>query len=326
MSRSCEIRTETEVVALLAIGRRRGGRGAVRRRQARAHHGRYLIGADGARSTVRKQVGIEFEGFTYGERFMIIGTPYDFSQAGYAYRNYISDPVEWYNLFKISWKGPPGVYRLVVPVSMDEVFEDDRILETCQRKFQRFHPRSEPYEIVLYDSYVVQQRVAATFRSGRVILAGDAAHLNSPIGAMGMNSGIHDAVNLAGNMLRVLNGEEGEGALDRYVRQRRHVAVEHVQTATIANKREHGAARSGNASEIPRGGAARGRGSSAGEEVSHADVADRQRSRRSEDQLAPQESAGAVGSDADGRDPEGRPTSKIAVPAMKRANGDEKGT
>jgi 3-(3-hydroxy-phenyl)propionate hydroxylase len=84
---------------------------------------------------------------------------------------------------------------------------------------------------------VVHQRVAATFRAGRVILAGDAAHLNSPIGAMGMNSGIHDAVNLAGNMLRVLNGEEGEGALDRYVRQRRYVAVEHVQTATIANKR-----------------------------------------------------------------------------------------
>ena len=199
--------------------------------------GRYLIGADGARSTVRKQIGIAFEGFTYGERFMIIGTPYDFSQAGYAFRNYISDPVEWYNLFKIAWKGPPGVYRLVVPVSMDEVFEDERILETCQRKFQRFHPRSEPYEIVLYDFYVVHQRVAATFRAGRVILAGDAAHLNSPIGAMGMNSGIHDAVNLAGNMLRVLNGEEGEGALDRYVRQRRHVAVEHVQTATIANKR-----------------------------------------------------------------------------------------
>jgi 3-(3-hydroxy-phenyl)propionate hydroxylase len=223
-----EIRTETEVVDCsqsTADGKR--------------EHitGRYLIGADGARSTVRKQVGIEFEGFTYGERFMIIGTPYDFSQAGYAYRNYISDPVEWYNLFKIAWTGPPGVYRLVVPVSLDEVFEDDRILATCQRKFQRFHPRSEPYEIVLYDSYVVHQRVAATFRAGRVILAGDAAHLNSPIGAMGMNSGIHDAVNLAGNMLRVLNGEEGEGALDRYVRQRRYVAVEHVQTATIANKR-----------------------------------------------------------------------------------------
>jgi 3-(3-hydroxy-phenyl)propionate hydroxylase len=198
--------------------------------------GRYLIGADGARSTVRKCAGVEFEGFTYGERFMIIGTSYDFSQAGYAYRNYISDPVEWYNLFKISWKGPPGVYRLVVPLKLDEVLDESRMLDICQRKFQRFHPRSEPYEIVIHDSYVVHQRVAATFRQGRVILAGDSAHLNSPIGAMGMNSGIHDAVSLASNMLRVLHGEEGEGALDRYVRQRRHVAVKHVQTATIANK------------------------------------------------------------------------------------------
>jgi 3-(3-hydroxy-phenyl)propionate hydroxylase len=198
--------------------------------------GRYLIGADGSRSTVRKCIGVEFEGFTYGERFMIIGSTYDFAQAGYAYRNYISDPVEWYNLFKISWKGSPGVYRLVVPLKLDEVLEEDRMLEVCQRKFQRFHPRAEPYEIVIHDSYVVHQRVAATFRQGRVILAGDSAHLNSPIGAMGMNSGIHDAVSLATNMLRVLRGEEGEGALDRYVRQRRHVAVEHVQTATIANK------------------------------------------------------------------------------------------
>src|SRR5215471_9469177 len=198
--------------------------------------GSYLIGADGARSTVRKCMGIEFEGFTYGERFMIVGTTYDFAQAGYAYRNYISDPIEWYNLFKISWKGPPGVYRLVVPLKLDEVLDESAMPEICQRKFQRFHPRAEPYEIVIHDVYVVQQRVAAAFRKGRVLLAGDSAHLNSPIGAMGMNSGIHDAVSLATNLIRVLDGEEDEGALDRYVRQRRYVAVEHVQTATIANK------------------------------------------------------------------------------------------
>jgi 3-(3-hydroxy-phenyl)propionate hydroxylase len=231
-----DIRTETEVLTCwqsadtveVEVERPDGTRERVK--------GRYLIGADGARSTVRREAGIAFEGFTYGERFMIIGTPYDFAQAGYAYRNYISDPVEWYNLFKISWKGPPGVYRLVVPASLDEALDEDRILETCQRKFQRFHPCAQPYEIVLYDSYVVHQRVADAFRKGRIILTGDAAHLNSPIGAMGMNSGIHDAVNLAGNLLRVLRREEDEGALDRYVRQRRHVAVEHVQTATIANK------------------------------------------------------------------------------------------
>ena len=110
------------------------------------------------------------------------------------------------------------------------------MLETCQRKLQRFHPRSEPYEIVIYDAYVVSQRVAATFRVGRVLLVGDSAHLNSPIGAMGMNSGIHDAVNLA-TACCACSTARGDAALDRYVRQRRHVATEHVQTATIANKR-----------------------------------------------------------------------------------------
>jgi 3-(3-hydroxy-phenyl)propionate hydroxylase len=211
------------------------------------HYARYLVGADGARSTVRKAIGIAFEGFTYPERCMIIGTPYDFAADGYAYRNYIADPQEWYNLFKISWQGPPGIYRLVVPLHRDEVpppyppphageGREGAALATAQRKLQRFNPRPDSYEIAFYDSYTVAQRVAATFRKGRVLLAGDSAHLNSPIGAMGMNSGIHDAVNLAGNLIRVLHGEGSDAALDRYVRQRRHVATSHVQTATIANK------------------------------------------------------------------------------------------
>jgi 3-(3-hydroxy-phenyl)propionate hydroxylase len=200
------------------------------------HRARYLVGADGARSTVRKAIGVAFEGFTYPERCMIIGTPYDFAADGYAYRNYIADPEEWYNLFKISWTGPPGVYRLIVPVRLDEPLDGDRALATAQRKLQRFNPRPHDYEIVIYDSYTVAQRVAATFRNGRVLLAGDSAHLNSPIGAMGMNSGVHDAVNLAENLIRVLHGAESDAALDRYVRQRRHVATAHVQTATIANK------------------------------------------------------------------------------------------
>jgi 3-(3-hydroxy-phenyl)propionate hydroxylase len=200
------------------------------------HQALYLVGADGARSTIRKATGVEFEGFTYPERCMIIGTPYDFAADGYAYRNYIADPEEWYNLFKISWQGPPGVYRLVVPLRVDESFDGDLALVTAQRKLQRFNPRTHRYEIAFYDSYTVAQRVAATFRKGRVLLAGDSAHLNSPIGAMGMNSGIHDAINLAENLIRVLQGEESDAALDRYVRQRRHVASGHVQTATIANK------------------------------------------------------------------------------------------
>jgi 3-(3-hydroxy-phenyl)propionate hydroxylase len=83
----------------------------------------------------------------------------------------------------------------------------------------------------------VHQRVATTFREGRVLLAGDAAHVNSPIGAMGMNSGIHDAVNLGQKLSSVLRGEADADLLDLYVRQRRHAAVTHVQAITIRNKR-----------------------------------------------------------------------------------------
>src|SRR5882762_3421994 len=173
---------------------------AVDGRQER-HQALYLVGADGARSAIRKAIGIEFEGFTYPERCMIIGTPYDFAADGYAYRNYIADPQEWYNLFKISWQGPPGIYRLVVPLRPDEPLDGDRALTIAQRKLQRFNPRARSYEVAFYDSYTVAQRVAATFRKGRV-----------------------------------LRGEENDAALDRYVRQRRHVATGHVQTATIANK------------------------------------------------------------------------------------------
>jgi 3-(3-hydroxy-phenyl)propionate hydroxylase len=196
----------------------------------------YLIGADGAKSVIRTQTGVAFEGFTYPERFVVVGTPYDFTREGYAYRNYMSDPVEWANLFKISWNGPPGIWRIVVPARPDEDRDTLRREEKAQEKLQRFCPREQPYEITLMSQYTVDQRVAATFRVGRILLAGDAAHLNSPIGGMGMNSGIHDALNLASNLNRVLTGEEDEGALDRYVRQRRYVAVNHVQTTTLANK------------------------------------------------------------------------------------------
>jgi 3-(3-hydroxy-phenyl)propionate hydroxylase len=196
--------------------------------------GAYLVSGEGARSIVRKDLDIEFEGFTYPDRTLNIEVAYDFRTHGYTERNYISDPDEWSNLFH--WKGPPDRWRIHFPT---EPNEDETALtrpEALQARLQRFLPTAKDFDIVGSNLYVVHQRVAQTFRAGRAILAGDSAHVNSPIGAMGMNSGIHDAVSLATNMLCVLRGEEGEGALDRYVRQRRHVAVKHVQTATIANK------------------------------------------------------------------------------------------
>ncbi len=197
--------------------------------------GAYLVSGEGARSLVRKQLDIAFEGFTYPDRTLNIEVAYDFRRHGYTERNYISDPDEWSNLFH--WKGPPDRWRVHFPTAPEQ---DETALtrpEALQARLQRFLPTGKPFDIVASNLYVVHQRVARKFRQGRAILAGDAAHVNSPIGAMGMNSGIHDAFNLADKLARILRGEAGEEILDRYERQRRHVAVQHSQAQTIRNKR-----------------------------------------------------------------------------------------
>ncbi|MCY4424465.1 MAG: FAD-dependent monooxygenase [Acidimicrobiaceae bacterium] len=195
--------------------------------------GSHLVGCEGAHSVVRKQLGIDFEGFAFPDRTMTLSVLFDFDKIlPYGHRNYILDPVEWANLFR--WT---DLWRVVLPADVDaeaDALLDDDVIEAG---LQRFHPTGEPYEVVSKSLYTVHQRVAETFRTGRVLLAGDAAHVNSPIGAMGMNSGIHDAVNLAAKLSSVLRDEDGGGVLDRYVRQRRHVAVAHVQAITIRNKK-----------------------------------------------------------------------------------------
>jgi 3-(3-hydroxy-phenyl)propionate hydroxylase len=197
--------------------------------------GSYLVSCEGARSLVRKQLDIDFEGFTYPDRTLNIEVAYDFRRHGYTERNYISDPAEWSNLFH--WKGPPDRWRVHFPTQPQE---DEAALtraEALQARLRHFLPTGKPFDIVASNLYVVHQRVAKRFRKGRAILAGDAAHVNSPIGAMGMNSGVHDAFNLADKLTQILRGEAGEAALDRYERQRRHVALQHTQAQTIRNKR-----------------------------------------------------------------------------------------
>jgi 3-(3-hydroxy-phenyl)propionate hydroxylase len=204
----------------------------------RTHGGAYLIGADGGRSVVRKRSEIEFDGFTWPERFIVLTTPFDFnSQRGYSYRSYFAEPGAWCNCFKVSADGPPGLWRTVFPTESSQ--EDSWILSDAgvQERMQRFFPSARPYEIVHRNLYVTHQRVASTFRKGRVLLAGDAAHVNNPIGGMGLNGGIQDAVNLTGKLIGVLLNGESDRSLDLYDLQRRTVAVEFVQEQSIANKK-----------------------------------------------------------------------------------------
>jgi 3-(3-hydroxy-phenyl)propionate hydroxylase len=204
----------------------------------KTHSGAYLIGADGGRSVVRKQSDIEFEGFTWPERFIVLTTPFDFEAAhGLCFRSYFADPDEWCNCFKVSADGPPGLWRTVYPASPDQSDEQLMSDAAVQTRMQKLFPASQPYEIVHRNLYVTHQRVAETFRKGRVLLAGDSAHVNNPIGGMGLNGGIQDAANLAGKLAAVLLDKAPDALLDLYSLQRRTVATEYVQEQSIANKK-----------------------------------------------------------------------------------------
>ena len=191
----------------------------------------WLVGCDGGRSTVRRLMGTEFEGFTWPERFVVISTPHDFAAHGFTSNAYIADPREWAAVFHM-----PGLWRMAFPVHPEEDEAEVLAAEAIEARLQRFLPRPHRYEVLQKGIYKVHQRVAKDWRGGRMILAGDAAHLNNPLGAFGLNGGLHDAVMLGDYLGRVCRGAADESLLDLYVRKRRTANVEFVQTQSIGNK------------------------------------------------------------------------------------------
>jgi 3-(3-hydroxy-phenyl)propionate hydroxylase len=196
--------------------------------------GRYLIGADGASSTVRRSLGIEFEGFTWPDRLLVVSTPFDFFSVipGLSSVSYVADPQRWYFLLQI-----PGLWRAMFLVNENATDERVQTEEFAQSLMAGVVPGITNYEIAHTTLYKVHQRVAKTFRLGRAVLIGDAAHINNPLGGMGMNGGIHDAVNLAEKLAAVWHGGAPEGELERFDKQRRLVTLEYIQHTTIQNKK-----------------------------------------------------------------------------------------
>ena len=183
-----------------------------------------LIGADGANSAVRRALGIEFAGMTFPERFFVVSTPFDFAAVlpRLCYVNYIADTEEFCVLLKVA-----GLWRCLFPTQHES---DEEVLASAEQKLQGVFRKPAPYETVHRTLYRVHQKVASRYRLGRVFLAGDAAHINNPLGGMGMNGGLHDALNLAGRLVR---GDD----LDGYEAERRPVAVEYINANTARNRK-----------------------------------------------------------------------------------------
>ena len=193
----------------------------------------YLIAADGARSAIRKSLDIPFEGMTIPEIFLSMSTHFDFAEAipDLAPIAYVTDPNEWAVLLRT-----PSLWRVLLPTDQNQSEEQIKDPETMEARLQALCPNDRGYDIVHATAYRVNQRVAAKFVHGRIFLAGDSAHVNNPLGGMGMNGGIHDAINLTEKLVPVFRGDEPLEHVGRYERQRRKVTLDAVQAQTIRNR------------------------------------------------------------------------------------------
>ena len=195
--------------------------------------GRYLIAADGARSVLRQALAIPFEGETYPETTILATTTFPFhehlpglSNVSYCWRQGAAN----FSLLRL-----PGLWRVSIYPPEDRPVEEALEAPAIEAALQAIVPRAERYEVLERRPYRVHQRIAGRYREGRVFLAGDAAHLNSPSGGMGMNGGVHDAFNLADKITRVWRGADA-ALLDLYERQRRPAALEQIIAQADANR------------------------------------------------------------------------------------------
>lgn len=182
----------------------------------------WVIGTDGARSTVRRLLGLEFEGFTWPDRFVATNIEYPFRELGYGNANMVVDPVNWAVIGRL---GRENLWRLTY--GEDASLDEATILERLPERFAAILPDpAVPYRIDNFSPYSVHQRCASSFRIGRVLLAGDAAHACNPCGGLGLTGGVIDADVLSDALGAVIGGRASAKVLDFYAEERRRVFLE----------------------------------------------------------------------------------------------------
>jgi 3-(3-hydroxy-phenyl)propionate hydroxylase len=196
----------------------------------------WLLACDGASSVVRIGLGLGFDGETYPVPNVTLGIRFDFTGhiPGLLNVNYF-------------WSANGGSFSMFYTRDMwrmgyspPRAMSDEEALAPAniQAQVNSVLPRKEPYDIAVARLYRIHKRIASEFRVGRILLAGDSAHLNSPSGGFGMNGGVQDAFNLTDKLAAVARGAD-QSLLDRYARQRRAAAVADIQATSDAKYKRH---------------------------------------------------------------------------------------
>ena len=194
----------------------------------------FLIACDGGRSTARDRLGLPFTGQTYPETTILATTSFPFHEhlPDLSNVNYC-----WYHGGTFSLLRLPKLWRVSLYPDDGETVEQAIQPDAIERKLQRIVPNPQRYPVGEVRPYRIHQRILSDYRVGRVLFAGDAAHLNSPSGGMGMNGGIHDAFCLTETLAPVWRAESPMSTLDRYTRRRQPVAREQILKRADQNRR-----------------------------------------------------------------------------------------
>ena len=210
----------------------RGDGAVVRLADGSQHAADFVVAADGAGSAVRKSLGLAFDGMTYEDRYLVVSTPCELADhlRDLCHVNYVSGPDRWLVLLRTA-----GVWRALFPVGEGQSDAEALSDANVQRLLHGVVDLPGDFEVAHRTVYAVHQRVAETFRAGRVLLAGDAAHINNPLGGMGMNGGIHDAFLFGHAVASALTGDLPEDRLEAMAGFRRRMAVDYVQRHTHDN-------------------------------------------------------------------------------------------
>jgi 3-(3-hydroxy-phenyl)propionate hydroxylase/6-hydroxy-3-succinoylpyridine 3-monooxygenase len=192
----------------------------------------WVIGADGAASTVRRLLGLSFDGTTWPERFVATNVRYDFERHGYARATFVIDD-RFGAVIAVLDNG--GLWRCTY--MEDAALPEAGFLERLPSAFQAILPGQGPYELDRAAPYRMHQRSARHYRAGRVVLAGDAAHATNPTGGLGLTAGLFDAYALYPALAAVVLDGADSAVLDCYATARRDVFIDRVSPQATANKR-----------------------------------------------------------------------------------------